>query len=105
MWGEEMIGAPARPEITYITTFAPERTREEIIASNLANQKVKDRLAAEQAERDRKVKEMYRTLGRMSGMDVDRIEREAAAQRAAEEKAKPAQTPAARNPPDAAGQD
>jgi hypothetical protein len=34
---------------------------------------------------------MYRALGRISGMDVDKIEREAAAERAAEAKAKAAE--------------
>lgn len=87
MWQEEMVGPPAKPDIIWISTFAPDRTDEEIIASNLANQKEKERLTAEQAERDRKVQEIYRTLGTMSGMDVEKIEREAEAERAAATKA------------------
>lgn len=86
MWQEEMIGPPEKPEIIWITTFAPDRSDEEIKAANIANQKLKDQWAAEQAERDRKVKEIYRSLGKASGMDVEKIEREAAAQRAAEAK-------------------
>lgn len=88
LWREEMIGPPPRPDITYISTFAPGRSQAEIIASNIANQRIKDRLAAEQAERTREVQGIYRKLGQMSGMDVDKIEREAAAERAAEENAK-----------------
>lgn len=84
MWHEGGEGAFRRPEITYITTFAPDRTDAEIIASNKANQRVKDELAAEQSVRDEKVKDIYRTLGRVSGMDVEKTEREAAAERAAE---------------------
>ena len=84
MWHEGGEGPPPRPEITYITTFAPHRTDAEIIASNEANQRVKDKLAAEQTARDEKVKGISRTLGRVSGMDVDKVEREAAAEREAE---------------------
>ena len=86
MWQEEVIGPPEKPEVIWISTFAPDRTDEEIIAENVANQKLQDQWAAEQAERDRKVKDIYRALGRASGMDVEKIEREAAAERAAEAK-------------------
>lgn len=83
MWNEGAKGPPPPPEVTWITTFRPDRTDAEIIASNIANQKEKDRLAAEQAARDERVKDIYRSLGRASGMDVDRIEREAEAERLA----------------------
>lgn len=75
---------PERPQVTYITTFAPGRTDEEIMASNRANQARQDALAAEQAEREEIRREIYRTLGRASGMDVEKIEREAAEERARE---------------------
>jgi len=81
---------PERPRVTYITSFAPGRTDEEIIASNIANQARKEALAAEQAEREELRREIYRTLGRASGMDVEKIEREAAEQRAREEAAEKA---------------
>ena len=81
---------PERPEITYVTTFAPGRTDAEIIASNRRNQERKETLAAEQAERDELRREIYRTLGRATGMDVERIEREAAAERARERAAEAA---------------
>ncbi|RXZ65570.1 hypothetical protein [Pelagerythrobacter rhizovicinus] len=81
---------PERPQVTYITTFAPGRTDEEIIASNIANEARKDALAAEQAERDEIRREIYRTFGRAAGMDVEKIEREAAAERAREEAAEKA---------------
>ena len=80
MWNEGGEGPPPRPDVTYITTFAPGRTNAEIIASNEANQRRKDEEAAQQAARDERVKNIYRTLGRVSGMDVDKIEREAAAE-------------------------
>ena len=102
MWQEEARGPPPRPKITYITTFAPGRSEAEIVASNLANQKRKEALAAEQAKRDEEVRQIYKTLGKMSGMDVDAIEKKAAADRAAEEAAErakymPAQQPAGAN--------
>lgn len=77
----------AAPEVTYITSWHADRSDEEIIASNIANQKRKELLAAEQAAREEKAREVYRTLARMSGMDVEKIEAEAAVERAAEEKA------------------
>jgi hypothetical protein len=86
MWQEEMIGPPEKPEVIWISTFAPGRSDAEIIAENIANQKLKDQWAAEQARRDREVKEIYRTIGKASGMDVEKIEREAAAEQAAEAK-------------------
>ena len=75
------------PEVTYITSWRADRTDAEIRESNIRNQKIKELLAAEQAQRDEQVKEIYRTLGEMSGMDTQKIEAEAAAERAAEEKA------------------
>jgi hypothetical protein len=88
LWQDDAIGPKAPPEITYITTLDPDRSDAEIIASNIANQKLQDRLDAEQAERDEEVREIYKTIGRMSGMDVERIEREAMAERAAKEEAR-----------------
>ena len=78
---------PERPTVTYITSFAPDRTDAEIAASNLANQKLQDERRAEQARRDAQAREMYKTIGAASGMDVEKIEREAEAERKAAEKA------------------
>ena len=75
---------PRSPDITYITSFAPDRTDEEIMASNIANQERQDRLRAEAAERAEFRKEIYRTLGRASGIDVDEMEREIEEEKAAE---------------------
>lgn len=79
--------APERPQIDYITTFDPDRTEAEIIASNKANQEVKElRAAAEERIATRK-RDMYKALGAAAGMDVEAIERKAEAERAAEEAA------------------
>jgi hypothetical protein len=85
---EEHRAAPRLPSITYINSWRADRSDEEIKASNLEFQKIKDDRLREQAEAEEETKKLYRTLGRISGMDVDKIERDAAAQRAAEAKAK-----------------
>lgn len=84
MWNEGGRGLPKPPKVTYITVWDPHRTEAEIVASNVANQKRKERLAAEQAKRDEDVRQMYKTIGRASGMDVDAIEKKAKAEQAVE---------------------
>ena len=80
---EEYVGPKPMPKVDYITTFESGRSDREILESNIANQKLQDQLAAEQAERDEKVREMYKSLGRISGMDVEKAERKYQAERAA----------------------
>lgn len=75
--GESWKGPPAKPQITYINSWTADRTDAEIKKSNLENQRLQDELAREQAKRDAKVKDIYRTLGKVSGMDVDAIEKKA----------------------------
>ena len=94
MWQEEMRGLPPRPEIIYIESWRADRSDAEIVAGNIAAQKAKDeRLAAEAASAER-VRQMYKALGRASGMDVDAIERKARADEA-KEKDKPGEPKAA----------
>lgn len=76
---------PPRPEIFYITTWAPDRTHEEIIASNIAYQKRKDEIQDLYDQRAELRKDMYRQLGRASGLDVDAMEAEIEQDRAADE--------------------
>lgn len=89
---EEVRGKPKPPEITYITSWRADRSTAEIVASNIANQRLQDRLEAEQAKREEEVRGIYKTLGRASGMDVDAIEQQAAAERAAEQARAAAET-------------
>lgn len=86
---ERVMIPPERPEIEIISTLDAGRTDAEIIASNIANQERNDRLAAEKAARDEEVKEIYRSLGRMSGIDVEAVEAEAEAERAQAEAERP----------------
>lgn len=88
MFQEGAVGPPRRPTIDYITVWDPHRTDAEIMASNIANQKRKERLAAEQAARDEEVRQIYKTIGRASGMDVDAIEAKAKAEQAEAARAK-----------------
>jgi hypothetical protein len=75
------------PKVTWISTLPEHRTDEEIMASNVENQKRKEAVAKEQAKRDAEVREIYKQLGTWAGMDVERIVAEADAEKAAEEKA------------------
>ncbi len=79
---------PARPSVTYINSYAPDRSDDEIVASNEANQARKDELAARREAIEERKREMYRELGRASGFDVDAMEDRIAAERAAEEAAR-----------------
>lgn len=78
---EEVYLPPERPTVTYITSFAPDRSEAEIIASNEANQAKKDELRAQQEEFEQKKREMYRALGRATGVDVDAMEAQIEAER------------------------
>lgn len=82
--GETHYGAPEQPRITYITTFDPDRSDEQIIASNLENQEVKELREASEAELAQRKRDLYKALGAAAGMDVEEIERRADETRAAE---------------------
>ena len=78
--------APQPPKISHwISTFAPDRTDEEIIASNIENQKRKEERAAELARIEERRKELYRQLGQATGIDTDEMERRIAEEEAADE--------------------
>jgi len=90
---------PERPQVTYISTFAPGRSDAEITASNLANQRRQDELQVQRDALAERKKELYRQLGRATGIDVDAMERQIARDQAAEAaaaaRAERAQAPAA----------
>lgn len=70
---------PGPPEVMYIESWPADRSIKDIVASNLERQKIED-------DQEAKIREAYKALGRASGMDVDRIEREAEEARAAKAK-------------------
>jgi hypothetical protein len=80
-------GPPPRPEVTYITSWAADRTDEEIIASNIENQMRKERRQALLEAREERRRELYRALGEATFIDVDAMEEEIARERAAEQAA------------------
>lgn len=82
---EQVMGPPARPQVSLISTFADGRSEAEIIASNLEHQRLKEQWEAKRAARDAEIKDLYRTLGRATGIDVDAMEREIAEEQAREE--------------------
>ena len=88
IWQEGGAGLPLPPKITYIQSFAPNRSEAEIVAGNIAATKAARAAEAEEAARAERVRQVYKTLGRVAGMDVDKIEAEAKADREAEAAAK-----------------
>ncbi|EAQ29045.1 hypothetical protein NAP1_15638 [Erythrobacter sp. NAP1] len=76
---------PERPQITYITTLEEGRSDEEIIASNLENQEIKNLREAAEEDLEARKRDIYKALGAAAGMDVDEIDRRGRAARAAEE--------------------
>lgn len=83
---ESRRGPPKPFEVVYISTFADDRTDEEIIASNIANQKVQEERRALQAQREQIRKDAYEALGRASGLDVDAMKADIAREEAERER-------------------
>ena len=79
--GEHIV--PPRPDLIFISTFDENRTEAQIIAANCANQELQNELQARLEEREELRREMYRTLGRATFVDVDEMEAQAEAERAA----------------------
>lgn len=71
---------PERPEVIFISTWEEGRTQQQIIASNCANQQLKDELEERLAQRAELRRDMYKALGRATFIDVDAIEAEAEAE-------------------------
>lgn len=90
IWQEGGAGLPRPPQIVYIESFAPGRSNAEIVAGNIVATKAGRAEEAEEAAGEERVRQMYKTLGRVSGMDVEKIEAKAKAERAADAAAKAA---------------
>jgi len=84
---EEYYYPPEVPQVTYITTFAEGRTEEEIRQSNIENQRIQDERQAERERIEQRRRDLYKSLGAATGLDVEAMEAEAEAERAAEEQA------------------
>lgn len=71
------------PKVTYINSWPIDRTEEETRAFIEANQKLKDEQQARIDAYEAEGRKLWSTLGRASGMDVDKLEAKAEAERAA----------------------
>jgi len=78
---------PRPPQVTYIASWAPDRTDAEIIASNLENQRRKEEREELLEKRAELRKDIYRALGRATFIDVDEMEAEIQAEASADEPA------------------
>ncbi|MBX7526049.1 hypothetical protein [Qipengyuania vesicularis] len=74
---------PQEPDVTYITTYAADRTDEEIRQSNIENQRLKDEREAEEARLIERRRELYKEVGAASGLDVEAMEAQIEAEEAA----------------------
>ena len=85
VFGQERVYVPPeRPNVTYITSFEPGRTDAEIQQSNQENQRNQDAIRALEERQIERRRELYRQLGRATGVDVDAMEAEIEAERSAE---------------------
>ncbi|MHA7821095.1 MAG: hypothetical protein ACX930_15730 [Erythrobacter sp.] len=73
--GETVYKTPERPQITYVTSFEPDRTDEEIMASNIENQEIKELREQEEEALAQRKRDLYKALGAVAGMDVEEIDR------------------------------
>jgi hypothetical protein len=90
MFQEGAQGLPRPPNITYIESWELGRSDAEIIAGNVAATEARKAREAQAAASAERVRQMYKALGRASGMDVDAIERKARSDAAAEARARAA---------------
>ena len=81
---EHARGLPRPPKIIYISTFHAGRTDAEIAASNLAHQRWKDAQDAEAAADAAAARHLWKVVGRVSGFDVEAMDRQARADAAAD---------------------
>ncbi|WP_095012697.1 hypothetical protein [Tsuneonella mangrovi] len=77
-----VVGTNPKPEVIWISTFAPGRTDAEIEASNIAAQKRQDKIDAMEAAQTQRRKDLYAALGRATGVDVDAMQKKIDAEQA-----------------------
>lgn len=88
--GDSWKRARPMPQVTYITSWPADRTEAETRAFIAENQKRKEALEAAQNAADEDTRKLWKTLGRVSGMDVDAMDAKGAAERAEEQAAEKA---------------
>ncbi len=85
MFTQEAKGPPRPLDVIYIESWRADRSDAEIIAGNLAATRERKQRETEEAARHERSRELYKALGRATGMDVDRIDREARTEQARED--------------------
>ncbi|WP_033925558.1 hypothetical protein [Sphingomonas sp. 35-24ZXX] len=60
-----------RPEVTWVTSFDPGRSDQQIAAENVANQEAKEKREAARLAREEERKAQYRRLAEQLGMDTE----------------------------------
>ncbi|HEX7711137.1 MAG TPA: hypothetical protein VF418_09360 [Sphingomonadaceae bacterium] len=78
---------PPHPDITYISTLDENRTRAQIMASNIAHQKAEEKVVAAEQRQAEDRKKFWEAIGRATFIDVDAIKKKAAEDAAAQKKA------------------
>jgi hypothetical protein len=82
------------PTVVYIDSWPEDRTPEETAAFIKANQKAKDEQAARIEAYEAEGRKLWATVGKASGLDVDKMQKQADAERAAEKAKQKAETDA-----------
>lgn len=84
----------ALPTVVYITSWPEDRTPAETAAFIKANQKAKDEQAARIEAYEAEGRKLWATVGKASGLDVDKMQKQAEAERAADKVKQQAETDA-----------
>lgn len=85
---------PPPPKIIYINSLRAGRSDAEIIAGNIAAARKARAEKAEEDRRDEDVRQMYRAVGKASGLDADRMYQQGVIDRANEARAEAARNKA-----------
>ena len=82
------------PTVVYITSWPEDRTAAETAEFIKANQQAKDEQAARIEAYEAEGRRLWATVGKASGLDVDKMQKQADAERAAEKAKQKAETDA-----------
>jgi hypothetical protein len=82
------------PTVVYITSWPDDRTAAETAEFIKANQKAKDEQAARIEAYEAEGRKLWATVGKASGLDVEKMQKQAEAERAAEKAKQKAETDA-----------
>lgn len=97
MLGQEGRALPQPPKVLYINSWRADRSDKEIIAGNIAAARKAREEAAEEERRAEDIRHMYKTVGAATGLDTETMDKQARAERAAEERAQAAKDKALLN--------